>query len=73
MDDCLAGPNTLDANRMTPAGRLDEVADILASGLIRLRTPKSSRLSADRGDSCLDFAEHRSGHKPVETQTGGTS
>jgi len=69
MDDRLARPNALDPNRMTADERLTEVADILAVGLIRLRSPKSSGLSVDRGDSCLDFPEHRRRHDPVETRT----
>lgn len=58
-------PNALHPDRMTAAERLDEVADILAAGLIRLKTRKSRRLSADRGDSCLDFTARQSGHVPV--------
>jgi len=33
---------------MTPAERLDEVAEILAVGLLRLKASKSSALSAER-------------------------
>lgn len=58
-------PNALHPDRMTAAERLDELADILSSGLIRLKARKSSRLSADRGDSCLDFTARQSGHVPV--------
>ena len=54
--------NALPANRMTPNERLDEVAEILATGLIRLRAPKSSRLSPAAGESSLDCPAHRSGH-----------
>jgi hypothetical protein len=43
------------------AERLAEIAEILAAGLVRLRARQSSTLSADRGDSSLDFARHRSG------------
>ena len=39
--------NALNPTAMTVAERLDEVAEILAAGLIRLRGPKSSPLSAD--------------------------
>lgn len=57
--------NALSPDRMTAAERLDEVADILAVGLIRLKARKSSRLSADRGESSVDFMARQSGHVPV--------
>ncbi len=62
-------PNPLHPNQMTPAERLDELASILAAGLIRLRARQSSKQSADRGDSCLDFPGHQSGHEPVDNPT----
>jgi hypothetical protein len=62
-------PNPLSPDRMSAAERLDEIADILAAGLIRLRAHKSSSLSPDRRESSLDFSPDRSGH--VETLTGG--
>ena len=52
----------LHPDRMTAAERLDEVADILAAGLIRLLARKSSPLSAELGESCLDFTAPQSGH-----------
>jgi len=58
-------PNALHPDRMTQPERLDEVADILAAGLIRLKARKSSRLSADLGESRLDFTAPQSGHVPV--------
>jgi hypothetical protein len=66
-------PNALHPNRMSTAERLDELASILAAGLIRLRARKSRQLSVDQGDSCLDFPAHRSGHETVETKTESTS
>jgi hypothetical protein len=65
--------NALHPDRMTTAERLDELASILAVGLIRLRARKSRQLSLDRGDSCLDLPEPLSGHEPVETKTESTS
>jgi hypothetical protein len=47
--------NSLDPDQMTPAERLAEIAEILAAGLMRLRASKSSALSGDHGESCLDF------------------
>src|SRR3954469_23383224 len=58
----LAGPNPLHPDRMAAAERLDEVAAILAAGLVRLLAPKSSELSADPGESSLHFSPDQSGH-----------
>ena len=54
--------NSLDPNRMTPAERLAELGRILAAGLIRMRAGKSSPLSADRGESTVDYAAPKSGY-----------
>jgi hypothetical protein len=43
------------------AGRLAELAEILALGLMRLRARKSSELSRDRGESSLHFTPEQSG------------
>jgi hypothetical protein len=61
--------NPLDPARMTTPERLDEVAEIIAAGLIRLRSRQSRQLSGDRGESSLDFSPHRSGHGPVSQRT----
>ena len=45
--------NALDPDHMTASERLDEVADILATGLRRLIVRKSSPLSGNRGESPL--------------------
>jgi hypothetical protein len=58
----LISMNPLDPCHMTAAERLDEIAEILATGLIRLRARKSSPLSRDGGESSLDFSPHRRGH-----------
>ena len=55
-------PNSLDPNRMTPTERLAELGRILAAGLIRLNANKSSGLSADRGETSVDFRPPESGH-----------
>jgi len=57
-----SGPNPLSPDAMTTDARVAEIAQILAAGLIRMRRSKSSALSADAGDSSLDFAPHPSGH-----------
>lgn len=53
-------PIALSPDHMTAAERLDEVAEILAVGVMRLLARKSSRLSADGGDSSVDFTAHQS-------------
>lgn len=62
--------NALDPQRMTPAERLDEIAEILAAALMRLRARKSSPLSADCGESSLDTPATRSVHAPAFKQRG---
>ncbi|MBL6932290.1 MAG: hypothetical protein HOB79_19280 [Rhodospirillaceae bacterium] len=51
--------NALDPIRMTPAERLNEIAEILAVGIIRLQ---SSGQSANQRDSSLDFTANQSMH-----------
>jgi hypothetical protein len=48
-------------DQMSAAERLDEIAEILAAGLIRLRAQQSSPLSAPTGDSLLDFSPPKCG------------
>jgi hypothetical protein len=55
-------PNALDPNRMTPTERLAELGRVLAAGLIRMKARQSSALSADRGESSVDFSPPKSGH-----------
>ncbi len=55
-------PNALDPARMTPAERLAELGRILAAGLIRMKARQSSSLSADVGESSVDFRSPKSGH-----------
>lgn len=62
--------NALDPRRMTAAERLDEIAEILAEALMRLRARKSSALSADCGESCLDLPATQSVHAPVSRRRG---
>jgi hypothetical protein len=49
--------------------RLLELAEILATGLIRLQGLKSSGKSLHPGESSLDFNRHQSGHP--HALTGG--
>jgi hypothetical protein len=57
--------SALKPHLMTAAERLDEVAEILAAGLMRARARQSSPQSADRGESSLDCPGHQSGHANV--------
>jgi len=54
--------NHLHPDHMTFEDRLAEIGQILALGLARLDAGKSSPLSADCGDSSVDFLPDRSGH-----------
>jgi hypothetical protein len=54
--------NPLHPDLMDPAERLDELAKILAAGLMRMWARKSSQLSATQGESSLDCAPHQSRH-----------
>jgi hypothetical protein len=54
--------NPLKPELMSTEERLDELCRILALGLVRVLARQSSRLSADRGESAVDFtARARSG------------
>jgi hypothetical protein len=49
--------------------RISEVAEILAAGLMRLRAAKSSRKSAETGESSLDFTATESAHaEPIKSE-----
>ena len=61
--------NALKPEHMTPDERLNELAAILAVGLIRLQARQSSHLSAVPGDSYLDLMPNQSGHVPVIIKT----
>jgi hypothetical protein len=68
----LAGPNAIDAERMTPDERIAEIAEILAAGLMRLKSRQSTPLSPDGGESLLDCAGYQSGHTDVLKSNGGS-
>jgi len=46
---------------MSARARLEELGRILAVGVIRLNAAKSSDLSAEDGDSFVDFSPRKSG------------
>ena len=63
--------NALDPNQINFAQRLPELADLLGDGVVRLRLPKSSELSADRSESSLVLPSHQSNPgKPVICERG---
>jgi hypothetical protein len=66
------GPNALRPELMSDAERLDEAAEILARGVVRLRQRREGRptpLSREHGDSWLDFTADQRSH--ADTQLGG--
>ncbi len=63
--------NALHPDRMSAVERLDEIAELLAAGLMRLQARKSSPLSAAGGESLLDCAAHQSSHVDRLTSHGG--
>jgi len=63
--------NALAPGQMTAAERLAEIADILATGLMRLWARQSSSLSADHGESSLDCTAPQSGDANALMTSGG--
>ena len=57
----VSGPNPLCPNQMSARARLEELGRIVAVGGISLNAAKSSDLSADDGDSFVDFSPRKSG------------
>jgi hypothetical protein len=70
MRDPMSGANPASPSGLSPQERLDEIAQILATGLMRLQSRQSSQLSADRGESSLDCAADQSGHANVLNEGG---
>jgi hypothetical protein len=63
-----SGPNPTRPDRMSPQERLSELAELLALGLVRLKTRQSSSLSREDGEGSLDFSPDRSGHADPATR-----
>ena len=57
----ISGPNPLCPERMSSEARFAEIGRILAAGVVRLNVARSSDLSADGGDSFVDFSPRKSG------------
>jgi hypothetical protein len=64
--------NGIRPNEITADERISEIAEILALGLMRLRTRQSSPLSPHVGESSLDCLGHQSGHADVLKSDGGS-
>ena len=62
----ISGPNPLCPDRMSAEARLAEIGRILAAGVVRLNVARSSDLSADGGDSFVDFSPRKSGGRRVK-------
>jgi hypothetical protein len=69
-DRCLAGANALAPDLMTADERLDEVARLLAAGLLRLRH-RESAYQGGLEKNALDFAPGRSVHATARQRRGG--
>jgi hypothetical protein len=60
--------NALSPDRMSAAERLDEIGDLLAAALMRLRARKSSPISADGGESSLAMSPDQRMHAATENR-----
>lgn len=61
LTDPVSGSNPLCPERMSSEARLVEIGRILAAGVMRLNAAQSSGLSAETGDSFVDFLSRKSG------------
>lgn len=61
-------PNALDPNLMTANERLEEIAAILAAGILRLKARESARSAGDPRDLSLDFTARPSRHGRKRTR-----
>jgi len=52
----------LDPNLMTPAERVDEIAEILAAGILRVRRRRRENKFSYLEKVRVDFPPHRSSH-----------
>ena len=57
----ISGPNPLCPDRMSAEARLAVIGRILAAGVVRLNAAQPSDLSANGGDSFVDFLPRKSG------------
>ncbi|WP_317672288.1 hypothetical protein [Thioclava sp. A2] len=58
---------------MSADARLSEIGRILAAAVVRLKAAQSSGLSAENGDSFVDFSHRKSGGRRAKRiRIGGT-
>jgi hypothetical protein len=60
--------NPLSPDLMISAERLNEIAEILAAGLLRLRRREAEKHVSHLEKNSLDFSPHRSGHATTRQQ-----
>ena len=65
----LSGPNGTKAEHLSAEERLTEVVEILAAGLLRLRSETVRGGAGDRGESSLDYSPDPSG-RVLRTRAG---
>ena len=57
----VSGPNPLYPDKLSARARFEELGRILAAGVVRLNAEDASSLSAEGGDSFVDFSPRKSG------------
>lgn len=75
MRNTLIGSNALDPSRMTTPERLDEVARLLAAGILRARRKANegnARNINTVGEVSLDFTAPQRGHVSTKRRRGET-
>jgi hypothetical protein len=60
--------NPLHPSHLSAQERITEIAEILATGLMRLRAKQSSQISRDLGESSLHTLPEQSGHPSPENR-----
>ena len=58
-------PNPIHPDQLSAEERIAEIGELLARGLVRLHARQSSPLSADLGESSVDFTPDQSGHAEI--------
>ena len=71
LDHCLSGGNPLCPDQMSAEERLAELAQILATGLLRLRRKESERHVGHLEKKRLDFTPDRRVHASPQTRRRG--